>query len=282
MNTITKKMSKQEIFALKERVANQIQKESRPQYTFYQIKLRECTITAYTSGKVVFQGKDLDWLAPDTPQQADVYPQAGSDEVGTGDYFGPVVVSATIVEKDRVDVLRSMGIQDSKQINDEKIRQLAPRIKELCPYTILVVSNDKYNQVHQTHNMVDIKCLLHNQAYVNLQQKGYTLPNFLIIDQFVQKSSYYRYLQNQPKVIPDIHFETTAENKYLSVACGSILARNAFLEAWDAMEAKYHFHFEKGAGKQVDLCAQRFVDEFGKSELGHVAKLHFANTKKLK
>ena len=61
MNTITKKMSKQEIFALKERVANQIQKESRPQYTFYQIKLRECTITAYTSGKVVFQGKDLDW-----------------------------------------------------------------------------------------------------------------------------------------------------------------------------------------------------------------------------
>ena len=182
MNTITKKMSKQEIFALKERVANQIQKESRPQYTFYQIKLRECTITAYTSGKVVFQGKDLDWLAPDTPQQADVYPQAGSDEVGTGDYFGPVVVSATIVEKDQVDVLQSMGIQDSKQINDEKIRQLAPRIKELCPYTILVVSNDKYNQVHQTHNMVDIKCLLHNQAYVNLQQKGYTLPNFLIIE----------------------------------------------------------------------------------------------------
>lgn len=282
MNTLTKKMSKTEIFDLKNRVADQIQKESHPAYTFYQIKLRECTITAYTSGKVVFQGKNLDWLAPDTKEQTDSYPQAGSDEVGTGDYFGPVVVSATIVEEANVDVLRSLGIQDSKQIKDEKIRQLAPEIKKLCPYTILVVSNDKYNQVHQTHNMVDIKCLLHNQAYVNLQQKGYTLPNFLIIDQFVQKRSYYKYLQDQPEVIPNIHFETKAENKYLSVACGSILARNAFLEAWDAMEAKYQFHFEKGAGKQVDLCAQRFVDQFGQSELSHVAKLHFANTKKIK
>lgn len=281
MNTLTKKMSKAEIFDLKNRVADQIQKESHPAYTFYQIKLRECTITAYTSGKVVFQGKNLDWLVPDTKEQTDVYPQAGSDEVGTGDYFGPVVVSATIVEKAQVDVLRSLGIQDSKQINDEKIRQLAPEIKKLCPYTILVVSNDKYNQVHQTHNMVDIKCLLHNQAYLNLHQKGYVLPSFLIIDQFVQKKSYYKYLQDQPEVIPNIHFETKAENKYLSVACGSILARNAFLEAWDAMEAKYQFHFEKGAGKQVDLCAQHFVDQFGPSELCHVAKLHFANTKKI-
>lgn len=49
-----------------------------------------------------------------------MFPQAGSDEVGTGDYFGPVVVSAVIVSKENEDVLRNLKIQDSKQINDEK------------------------------------------------------------------------------------------------------------------------------------------------------------------
>ena len=128
--------------------------------------------------------------------------------------------------------------------------------------------------------MVDIKCRLHNQAYVNLVHKGYTLPDFIIIDQFVQKSSYYRYLKNEKEVIPNIHFETKAENKYLSVACASILARNAFLETWDALEAKYDFRFEKGAGSSVDVCAKSFIERFGQKELTKVAKLHFKNTAK--
>lgn len=282
MTTITKKYSKQEIYDLKKRLANITLKESRPNYSYYQIKTNECTITAYTSGKVVFQGKDLSWLES-TPSQSNSkqFPQAGSDEVGTGDYFGPVVVSATIVQEDQVDTLKALGIQDSKQINDEKIRKLALEIKQICPHTILLVTPKKYNAIHQSHNMVDIKCLLHNQAYLNLIKKGYTLPEFKIIDQFVQEKSYYKYLKNKKDLVQGIHFETKAENKYLSVACGSILARNAFLETWDAMEERYAFHFEKGAGHKVDLCAKQFVDQFGFNELEQVAKVHFANTKKI-
>lgn len=88
-----------------------------------------------------------------------------------------------------------LGIQDSKQVDDIKIRKLAPIIKELCPHSILIVPNSKYNDMHDSCNMVDMKCRLHNQAYVNLVHKGYTLPKQIIIDQFVQEKSYYRYLQ---------------------------------------------------------------------------------------
>ena len=68
--------------------------------------------------------------------------------------------------------------------------------------------------MHDTCNMVDMKCRLHNQAYVNLVHKGYTLPKQIVIDQFVQEKSYYRYLQGFPEVIRGITFETKAENKY--------------------------------------------------------------------
>lgn len=280
MATVTKTMTVQEINDLKIKLASQIRQETKPNYTYYQIKTASMTITAYTSGKVVFQGQDLSGLE-ETKVQTSSYPQAGSDEVGTGDYFGPVVVAACIVSKEAAQSLSSFKIQDSKQIKDDQIRKLAPYIKNVCPHSILIVQNAKYNQVHQTHNMVDIKCRLHNQAYVNLVHKGYTLPSQIIIDQFVQKKSYYRYLQHEKEVIQGIHFETKAENKYLSVACASILARNAFLETWDTMEKVYDFTFEKGAGTKVDQCARQFVERFGKEELYKVAKMHFKNTEKL-
>lgn len=279
MASLTKKMTKQEILDLRQKLSSHIVKETKPDYTYYQIKTDSMTITAYTSGKVVFQGQDLSWME-ETESEKNTYPQAGSDEVGTGDYFGPVVVAACIVSKEAAQKLSSLKIQDSKQIKDDQIRRLAPEIKAVCPHSILIVQNTKYNEVHQIHNMVDLKCRLHNQAYVNLVHKGYTLPDFIIIDQFVQKNSYYRYLKNEKEVISNIHFETKAENKYLSVACASILARNAFLETWDAMETKYDFRFEKGAGTKVDQCAREFVNRFGKDQLYKVAKLHFKNTEK--
>ena len=40
----------------------------------------------------------------------------GSDEVGTGDYFGPIVVTATYVKKEDIPFLESLGIKDSKKV----------------------------------------------------------------------------------------------------------------------------------------------------------------------
>ena len=282
MNTITKEMSDKEIKSLKKRIEPYIEKETYPEHTYFQAKLASCTITAYKSGKVVFQGKDINWISNEqNTTKSSVFPQAGSDEVGTGDYFGPVVVSAVIVTQEAQDYLRPFKIQDSKQIPDKKIRELAKIIKAVCPFTILIVPSSKYNQVHTQHNMVDIKCRLHNKAYLNLIDKGYDLPDFIIIDQFVQEKSYYRYLANEKRIVKHIHFETKAENKYLAVACASILARDAFLEYWTQMEQKYDFTFEKGASKKVDICGYEFLKKFGPDKLHEVAKLHFKNTEKI-
>ena len=64
MASITKKMTAQEIQDLKESLSADIIKETQPQYTYYQIRTKDQLITAYTSGKVVFQGKDIESYAP--------------------------------------------------------------------------------------------------------------------------------------------------------------------------------------------------------------------------
>ena len=211
----------------------------------------------------------------------DTLPQAGSDEVGTGDYFGPVVVCAAIVDENTDALLHSLGVRDSKQLKDEDILKIAPEIIAKVPHSLLVVDNKKYNAVHETNNLNAIKAKLHNQAYVHLNRK-YGLPQLKVIDQFTPERSYYRYIQNEPMIIRNIHFETKAEDKYIAVGCASVIARYAFLKKMEEMDAKWNMHFAKGAGSNVDACAKQFVKQYGFDALENVAKLHFKNTEKLK
>lgn len=292
MANVTVTMTQAQMEETKKRYPNaEIRKN--PPYALYQLKLSDCVITAYTSGKVVFQGEGAELHAQGfqvstkksssstpSPHPSIGYPQCGSDEVGTGDYFGPVVVCAAYVAQEDVAFLKALGIQDSKAVNDTVIRELAPQLMQRLPHSLLILNNAKYNQIHETDNMVAIKCKLHNQAYVHLKKKVAQWPKDVIVDQFVQGSSYYRYLKDEEQVVRGIHFETKAENKYLAVASGSIIARYAFLLSFDAMQQQYDFAFLKGASSKVDQNIKDFVNRFGKEELWKVAKLHFANTKK--
>lgn len=261
-----------------------------PQYAKWQLKPENCVITCYTSGKTVFQGKDANVYAAAFMQVQDEipntattnqYPQAGSDEVGTGDYFGPVCVCASYVTQDNVDFLVKLGVRDSKQMSDADMLKIGPLLMERIPHSLLIVPPQKYNQVHESNNLNAIKSKLHNQAYINLAKK-IELPSFKIIDQFTPETSYYRYLKNEPQIIRGIHFETKAEDKYLSVAVGSIISRYGFLKTWEEMEKKYNMTLPKGSGDKVDIVAQAFVERYGFERLGEIAKLHFKNTEKIR
>lgn len=289
MSSKTVVLSSRQIQELKESLKGEVRKT--PPYAVFQIKTSDCVITAYESGKVVFQGNGADFYADAYEQGTNTkkasttkksYPQCGSDEVGTGDYFGPVVVCATCVEEKHLPLLQTLRIQDSKQLKDEEILQIAPKLMETLSYSLLVLENAHYNHVHEHNNMNAIKAKLHNQAFVHLMKKLDTPCDNIIIDQFTPEKSYYRYLQGETQIVRGIHFETKAENKYLSVACGSIIARYTFLTAMDQLSTQYDFPFPKGAGASVDQRAVEFVKRYGFEELKKVCKYHFKNTEKVK
>lgn len=278
---ITLKLNESQIKKL-EQTFYQSKASKTPPYTYYQLKCEDCVITAYTSGKVVFQGEDAKIYASSFMPKTEVtIPQAGSDEVGTGDYFGPVVVCASYVDDKVISLIQSLNVRDSKALTDKEIRSIAPILKENVIHSTLILMPNKYNIVHETTNLNAIKAKMHNQAYVNLSKKV-QLPSFKIIDQFAPEPLYYRYLKNDNIVIRDIYFETKAEDKYPSVAISSMIARDAFLDAMDKMSAAYDMTFQKGGGTQADECAKEFVQKYSFERLHEVAKMHFKNTEKLK
>ena len=60
-------------------------------------------------------------------------PLIGTDEVGNGSYFGGLAVVASFVTPDQHAFLRKLGVGDSKTLTDQKIRQIAPVLKEKNP-----------------------------------------------------------------------------------------------------------------------------------------------------
>jgi ribonuclease HIII len=210
---------------------------------------------------------------------ANRYPQIGSDEVGTGDFFGPVTVCASFVEEKDLDELVRLGVTDSKQMEDSHILEIGPTLIHDFAYSELALSNEKYNEIHDQFNMNAIKAKMHNRALLNLQKKHPEAT--LYMDQFAEEGLYYHYLVAEPEVARPIIFKTQGELAFPAVALSSVIARYSFLRKMQEMSKEYGVSFPFGAGPEVDRFAAAFVKRFGKEKLRQVAKLSFKNFAKL-
>lgn len=308
MPTESIKLSPSQIDALYSKLKPFAKKESKPQYTLWQIRTDELNVAAYQSGKVVISGKEIDWLVDDLKAKAkadaslapakskkaltnsfsstlyQTYPQAGSDEVGNGDYLGPFVVAGVIIDSEETaKKVEALQVADSKAMSDEAILKVASKLMELVPYSVQILTNVHYNEIYDpnTRHLNYIKAMMHNQTYLNLLQKGYTLPSLCVIDQFCTPKRYFELLRNNPNVYRNLHFETKAESHFIAVAAASVIARYHFLQVWQKMEVKYGMTFAKGGGNAATKSAQEFIDRYGRKHLNEVAKLHFVNTSRL-
>ncbi|MFA6619865.1 MAG: DUF3378 domain-containing protein, partial [Bacilli bacterium] len=114
------------------------------------------------------------------------YPQIGSDEVGTGDFFGPICVCSAYVEEKGLKRINEFGITDSKKMADDYILSIGPILIHEFEYSQLSLPNEKYNAVHGALNMNAIKAKMHNRCDLNLRSKH---PNaFIYQDQFAEPS----------------------------------------------------------------------------------------------
>ena len=280
MATFSFKLSKDKIARIKDTFCEYI-KPNTNEYIDTFIQKDNLTISIYKTDKVVFQGNDAFFYAQAYIDVKNIR-QAGSDEVGTGDCFGPVVVCGAIVEENDYDFIKKNHITDSKQLEDEYIRKIGKECINKFKHSLLILDNATYNKVHENDNLNAIKAKMHNKAYINMQNKGYDIPKTAYVDEFCPQADYYAYLDGEKEIYRDLLFETKAESKYPAVAVGSIISRYAFLEYMDKLNAKYGIDFPKGSSDltNINKTIELFLTKYPKSELNNVAKLHFKNFEK--
>ena len=258
-------------------------------YIAFKASYASITIECYTSGKVVFKGDDNDLIkkmlekidfnyeittSPDKIE-IDYNTSIGSDEVGTGDLFGPVVICSFFLDSKDSDYLASLGITDSKKLTDEKIRKIGPLLKDYT-FNVVLIDNLKYNElIDKGYNMNEIKALAHNKAIIcTLNDIERKVP--VILDEFASADNYYKYLRGSKMIYDEIVFKTKAESKYLSVACASVMARYIFLLEMDKLSKQVGFEIPKGAGLKADEALKKIPEK----DLPRFVKLNFKNLTK--
>ena len=268
-------------------------------YVVFQAQEEDTVITMYESGKVMFQGVSADvdaamWgtaLENTKEKQAERKKEnakyyncsaVGSDEVGTGDYFGPIVVTATFVSKEDIPFLEKLGVGDSKKIDDSKILKIAPEIAKKIKYKSVILSNREYNENYTKDiNMNKIKAILHNRVLYQLVNEVRPKYDYIIVDEFAREARYYDYIKDQKVIQRNITFMTKAEDKNMAVACGSVISRYIFLKEFDKLCDSIHIPLPKGAGKDVDSIGEEVVEKYGEEKLKDISKLNFKNTERI-
>ncbi len=304
MANIVFKLSDKDITTLMSRIS--FDTENLPQGMKARAKYQNTTVNIYQSGKVMFQGNHAEAVSEELlPQHSqlntnktkkknmansfleqtlmyDQFNCIGSDEAGSGDYFGPLTVCAAFVTKEHVPILKTLGVDDSKKLTDTKIVELAEQLVTFIPYSLLTLHNEKYNiQQAKGWTQVKMKAVLHNEAIKNVLKKiDSSQLDYIVIDQFAKREVYSHYALSDIPLPKKTKFETKGESKSLAIAVASIISRYAFVTYMDKISKNINMTIPKGAGAKVDVIAAKIIKKYGLSRLDTISKKHFKNREK--
>ncbi len=267
-------------------------------YTDIAVKGDQCSISLYTSGKLVVQGRGAaDWvsfalepliLLKVITQYDEVlnpsFSEAhmGVDESGKGDYFGPLVIASAYTDRDIAAEFKKLEVRDSKSIkNDRRIHEKASAIRRVLGdrFKIVTIGPEAYNRLYASMGNVNrILAWGHARAIENLLD---VVPKCsrAVSDQFGPKHRIERALLQKGKKIK-LEQRPKAEDDP-AVAAASILARSAFVSSLEKMTRECGIEIPKGASSRVREAAQELVKTKGSDSLQRYVKLHFRTTEQV-
>ena len=262
-------------------------------YAIFGAQKQKLTVNAYTSGKLLVQGRGARefvefTIEPEIVGQAKLgydevhnpemfQPHLGIDESGKGDFFGPLVIAGVFVEGDLPRKLLDLGVRDSKQIgSDKKALDLADAILDLATPArceIITILPKRYNELYSKFaNLNRLLAWGHARVIENLLIRHPKCPRALS-DKFADDRLIQRALQEHGKKI--ILQQRTKAESDIAVAAASILARAAFLDHLCHLGDQVGVELPKGASAAVRAAAGKILKLKGDEALRSVAKTHF-------
>ena len=213
----------------------------------------------------------------------------GTDEAGKGDYFGPLVAAAVYVDAECRETFTDLGITDGKRLSNGRVQKLAESLRDGHSQHIAVVEKmpAAYNSLYAAlrsrgENLNHLLASLHAEAIWTLANR--VGAKHALVDQFAKndlitprlspRANNTLFLQRGAAAFGIKIKQVTKAERDIAVAAASIIARDAFLTAMDALSETYQMCLPRGAYQVVE-AGREFVKLHGIDALKNVAKLHF-------
>ena len=199
-------------------------------------------------------------------------PYIGTDESGKGDFFGPLVIAGVLLDEKNRPIFEELGIKDSKTLKDEQMIKMAQQIQKHSVYSVVVISNAKYNELYaKFKNLNKLLAWGHARVIENILEKSPC--EYALSDKFGDESLIKNALLKNGRTI-QLEQRVRAESD-IAVAAASVLARATFVQKMKYMENFYGCKIPKGCNDIVKTCAKTFIQKYGKEKLFEVCKMHF-------
>lgn len=191
----------------------------------------------------------------------------GTDEALKGDTFGGIIVAGVKCDDKKREALMTIGVRDSKKLTDNKVKQLATKIKNLTEHKVISLTPEEYNKEITASNIRNLE-----MSYTKRKTMTFLLNE--LHNKIISE------LGKADKIIVDqypgctLPSETKAESKYIEVAAASIIARAEGLKQLDKLSKKAGFKIPKGSThvKEALITAKN-----KNLELKKYAKMNFKN-----
>ena len=218
--------------------------------------------------------------AAEAPSETE--PHIGTDEAGKGDFFGPLVTAGVYVDGRTAQLLRTLGVRDSKLVSDRELRGLATNIRDVVEdekRAVIIVAPKRYNELYKQmrsegKNLNTLLAWAHTRAIEDLIGHGLR-PEFILSDQFGDK----RYIESRLMAdtrlsgVPVLQMHRAEAD--VAVAAASILARDAFLGWLEQAGKTLGLTVPKGASPKVIETGKLLVSRLGADALKDYAKVSF-------
>lgn len=287
-------------------------------HAFWQARGPGAVVSFYQSGKLVLQGKNAVEIARmlgviddkpacdsttapqiasgaraavEAPAVASPYAPAiaklptpapsrwiGIDEAGKGDYFGPLVVAAALVEDSQLGWLEELGVGDSKRIPDGRIIELDHLLRDPIAHSVVMLLPETYNRLYgQMKNLNLLLAWGHATAAAELLEKHDA--ELILSDQFTRANHVQRALDKRQIRVPFVQRTRAEDDPAVGVA--SIFARAAFLRGMRKLSRESGVKLPLGAGAPIVPAGKKLVARHGPDALERYAKTHFKTTAKI-
>jgi len=200
----------------------------------------------------------------------------GSDEVGKGEWYGPLITVATCIKKEDILKFQKIGIRDSKDLKKNQIISIFKESNKIKFQRHSVTINPQrlnelwkeFTEKNQNYN--DLIAWEHQRAILDLLKKiDISKRILIIIDKFdVEKVD--KRLKNLQKRENIKIVQISKGESHIPVALSSIIAKNMWYSRIEEINRKFNISLPKSS-----------IDEIEPHIVGQIGKLFFKNVRKI-
>jgi len=166
----------------------------------------------------------------------------GIDEAGRGPVIGPMVIAGYCIEEEKIELLKSLGVKDSKELTRKQREEI---------YKEIIKLTDKYKYIIIDPKTIDYYVYKNKLNYLEFKNMIKIIeeikPDKVIIDSpIVNTKKLIEYIKNNLKINVEIIAENRADKNYPIVSAASIIAKVIRDREIDKIKEKINIDFGSG------------------------------------